>query len=198
MASAGLLAIPTAATASLGGTKVTVFHAFTASGRPTLPTKSLTGYCWTGSLTADRDDAWRCLVGNGLYDPCFSSAAAPAVVLCPNYKLTTDIEIHLTRPLPLKQADRGGPSVHIQPWLIELEASTVPNVGPPRCEFSSGATNVIDGKRLNYFCTGGAFSTMGLWGFPNREMSEWFILMTPTNAKSLSGGTDIAIRHAWT
>ncbi len=124
---AGVLVIPPGATAKGAGTKVTVFHAFTAYGKPTLPTKTLTGYCWTGLAhrRPRRRLAVRCRE-RPLRPMFFAWPPPPGVVLCPSYKLTTDIEIHLTRPLPLKQADPGGPSVHRQPWLIELEASTVP------------------------------------------------------------------------
>jgi len=198
IALAGSLAPGTVADASTSDA-VTVFRAFTATGKPILPTKSVSGYCWTGSLAAPRNDAWRCFVGNGIYDPCFSSTAAPGVVLCPNYELTSDIQIRLTRPLPLKQADHGTASVHGHPWLIELETFTVPNGGSPRCEISTGATNVIDGTRLNYFCTGGgAFATMGLWGFPKRQQGTWVIVMAPFEAKTIKGARLVAVRHMWT
>lgn len=45
-------------------TKISVFYAFTRDATPTLHTQSKRGYCWTGSLAADRNDAWRCFVGN--------------------------------------------------------------------------------------------------------------------------------------
>ncbi|MGA2470255.1 MAG: hypothetical protein ABSG64_06145 [Solirubrobacteraceae bacterium] len=204
--SAAALVIPASAAANVG-TVVTVFHAFTATGQPMLPTRSVSGYCWTGSIAADRRDAWRCATGNALYDPCFSSKAAPGAVLCPNEQLTSDIKIRLTRPLPTKQADPGTASAHSQPWLIELAASSGAASGGVYCEFATGGSSVVGDVRLNYYCSGGAFSAMGLWGLPAREHPEWSIRMTPTTAKALAPhaiaktlahASDVGIRHVWT
>src|SRR4051794_37844520 len=57
-------------------TRARVFRPFTASGRSRLHTKTRRGECFTGSLATVRRDAWRCIVGNGLIDPCFSSGRA--------------------------------------------------------------------------------------------------------------------------
>jgi hypothetical protein len=54
----------------------TIFHPFKADGAPTIHVRSRSGYCYTGSLTIARSDAWRCFVGNYLYDPCFSANLA--------------------------------------------------------------------------------------------------------------------------
>jgi hypothetical protein len=182
---AAILGAPTAAAASIR-TTATIFRAFTSTGVPAIHTRSKSGYCYTGSSTVDRDDAWRCFVGNYIYDPCFSSSHAHGVVVCPNLEVNGGIEIRLTRPLPPGFADPGVPSLKDQPWNIELTSGQ-------HCGFSSGASNVVHGQRLNYFC--GAGSHDGLWGYPNRRSEPWTILIGPFTATSLHERR--AIRHVW-
>jgi len=40
------------------------------------------GSCWTHSLASDRSDAWRCMAGNDIYDPCFSGSPHEGTVAC--------------------------------------------------------------------------------------------------------------------
>ena len=167
-------------------TRTTVFQAFTQDGAPTIPVRSKAGYCWTGSLTINRGDAWRCFVGNYIYDPCFSSQHASGVVICPNLQLSSGISIRLTRPLPQQYGDPGVPSLGDQPWNIELASGR-------HCALASGASNVVHGIRLNYFC--GSSSHFGLWGFPNRRAEPWTIWSAPFTATSLHQRRPI--RHAW-
>lgn len=167
-------------------TTATIFRAFTPSGKPTLRAHSASGYCYTGSLTIDRSDAWRCFVGNELFDPCFSSSAARGKVLCPNLDVDGGTEIRLTKPLPVLSGDRPAPSLSDQPWNVELTSGH-------HCAFASGASNVVHGKRLNYFCGTGSHS--GLWGYPERHTEPWTILFGPFTATSLNDRR--AIRRAW-
>jgi hypothetical protein len=60
------------------------------------------GYCWEGSLAAERSDAWRCFIGNEIVDPCYSGPQR--WVACPSGKGV--IRINLTTPLPLRLADK--------------------------------------------------------------------------------------------
>jgi hypothetical protein len=167
-------------------TRATIFHAFDATGAPTIPVKSKSGHCFSGSLTINRSDAWRCLSGNFLYDPCFSSALHPGVVVCPNRVVKGGVEIHLKRKLPRKFADSGRPSLKHQPWDIQLASGR-------HCAFESGASNTVHGIRLNYFC--GPRTKNGLWGYPRRRVEPWTIRIAPFNAKVLR--MRAAIRHVW-
>jgi hypothetical protein len=202
---AGSFVVPATAGAK-ARTVVTVFHAFTAAGAAMLPSTPESGYCWAGSLAADRSDAWRCATWNAIYDPCFSSKAAAGIVLCPIDGVSRDIEISLTRRLPTAQGDHGKASAQSEPWLIELAVSSGSVPGGVFCELSTGASLVVDGVRLNYYCTGGAFSAMGLWGLPTRKTPEWSIRITSTSAKAvapkviaktLAHARHGAIRHVW-
>ena len=174
-----LLAVAATAVAS-PATKTTVFHAFTAAGAPSLPTKTTSGYCWTGSLAAERSDAWRCFVGNEIHDPCFS---APA-----------------TRSLPTAQADHGTASIHDRPWLIEVGPKCAQSPSPAnclRCEFEPGAQPSVNGKRLNYECSG-AIAGFGAFGLPNRNVEPWTITVGKDIGKgSVAFTPPVAIVHAW-
>lgn len=167
-------------------TAVTVYRAFTRGGSPTIPVRHARGSCFTSSETTTRSDAWRCTVGNALHDPCFSSPQARAVVICPNADPTSGLEIRLTRRLPTAHANRS-PARERQPWTLKL-------YGGAHCAFSGGASSVVDGLRLNYFCLGNHAS--GLWGYPLRTTQPWTIFSAPFTATALS--ERVAIEHAWT
>ena len=168
-------------------TSATVYRAFTARGVVKLRARSRTGYCWEGSATTPRRDAWRCFVGNYIHDPCFSSARHPGIVVCPDVPWrNTGVKIGLTRPLPRVYRNRRSPSARLEPWALEL-------LDGRRCLFASGATNVVEDQRLNYFC--GTSSHEGLWGQPDRRTEPWTILTAPFQATQLNEHAQI--RHAW-
>jgi hypothetical protein len=167
-------------------TQATVFQPFRSNGTPTIPTRPKSGYCYTGSLAVNRNDAWRCFVKNFIFDPCFSSPAAHGVVVCPNADVNGGAEIHLTKRLPQSMADPGTPSIRNQPWDIEM-------TNGKHFVFSSGASNEVKGQRLNYFCA--TRCNYGLWGYPRRRSQPWTIAVAPYTAKSLHERR--AIRHVW-
>jgi hypothetical protein len=76
-------------------------------------------------------------------------------------------------------------SVAARPWAIELEDGR-------RCVFASGATDVAEGKRLNYIC---GTRNEELWGFPDCGNEPWTILAAPPQARELRKRS--AVRHAW-
>lgn len=181
------MALAPSALAGAQTTGATVYRPFTSSGasRLTGPTKK--GHCWTSSETTVRHDAWRCASGNYIFDPCFSSTQATGFVLCPLAPWrNTGIKLRVTRPLPTSLANHGGLSLRNQPWALELYDGRT-------CTLAGGASSVVSGRRLNYFCTTGG--STGLWGFPNRKTEPWTIYIAPYSATHLS---DLAtIRIAW-
>ena len=193
---AAALALPGAASAG-GGSVVTVFAAYTGAGKPTLPVRGARGYCWTGSIAAPRRGAWRCFVGNDIHDPCFSSARAAAVVVCPNPQLTLATEIHLTRPLPRSMANHAAPGPRSRPWLVELGASRVAGTTGARCEIVTGATSVLAGVSESYFCAGRALRTVGLWGAPAKGPRGLSIRIAPDDSRTLAHAARVPIVHAW-
>src|ERR1035437_8374763 len=94
-------------------TRARIYPPFAASGQSAAQVKStVRGHCWTGSAAIDHQDAWRCLGGNLIYDPCFGSANAKGIVLCPAIGpwSSSAIEIELTSKLPSKHGNKGRPS----------------------------------------------------------------------------------------
>jgi hypothetical protein len=164
-----------------------VYRPFRANGSTTLHTHTRRGYCWTGSSSADRRDAWRCITGNLIADPCFSSSMSARSVVCPSGPWSrSGLRLQLTRALPRRLGNRARPSLKAQPWAIELTDGR-------RALLASGASEVAEGERLNYFF--GAGSKEGLWGYPDRAAEPWTILLAPFSAKQLSARA--SIRRAW-
>jgi hypothetical protein len=170
-------------------TTATVYQAFSYHGVIVPHVRVESGYCLTTSGVTPRSDAWRCFVGNYIYDPCFSSTFAFGVVVCPTPWTGTGLEIRLTKPLP-QATSHVAPSLALQPWALQTTAGA-------DCVLSSAAgPPPVHGQRLNYFCGRKAkVGLWGLWGVPNRASQPWTILSAPFNATVLSHR--VAIRHAW-
>ncbi|OGZ84377.1 MAG: hypothetical protein A2599_03355 [Candidatus Staskawiczbacteria bacterium RIFOXYD1_FULL_39_28] len=68
-----------------------------------LPTEQKLGNCWVNSIAEPfRKDAWRCMVGSTVYDPCFEMSQK-GLVYCPMNLLSGSGDatlIKLTKPLP--------------------------------------------------------------------------------------------------
>lgn len=177
------------ATAATASTRVVVMAGFTVGGVPAIRiTHTVRGSCFSTSDAALRDDAYRCMSGNELFDPCLappSSVRAPnEVVVCPTDPFrNTGIEIRLTKRLPRNQepaaSDRG------VPFAIRLTNG---------CEamLDTDATAAIGRTRANYDC---ARSHQWLWGAPSRRGRVWMIWSAPLNAKHLTRRVSIA--EAW-
>lgn len=176
------------ATASGERTKLTIYEPFTSSGAPSVRvTSTIRGHCWTGSLATRRGDAWRCMSGNFIDDPCFSSTSATGVVLCPATGpwSSAAIEIRLTRSLPRKYGNKGKPSTAGLPWALVTTSGW-------KCVLATGATTVVDGRRANYACRG---TKDWLWGAPMRRREPWRIDAASVSARKLS--RTVSISAAW-
>jgi hypothetical protein len=163
-----------------------VYRAFTRRGHSVFRARVRSGRCFTASLTAERRDAWRCSTKSLIYDPCFSSSQAPGIVLCPDAPWAgTGVQITLTGGLPRRFGAGGAPSTRLPPWALELFDGR-------RCLLASGATNVIEGQRLNYFC---GRRRDALWGFPDRSSQPWTILSASPSASALTQRS--SVHNAW-
>jgi hypothetical protein len=109
---------------------------------PDVPRDERAGSCWTNSIAAPRGDAWRCLAGNEIFDPCF--AFGPAVVCGVNPATDKQgFRLVLDKPLPstptmTAEANTG--------WLIQLANGTI-------CNRATGARGMVDGQMTTYYCT---------------------------------------------
>ena len=178
----------TGAAAAGETTKLTIYEPFASSGAPPARvTTSIRGHCWTGSLASPRGDAWRCMSGNFIYDPCFSSTMFAGIVLCPATGpwSSAAIEIRLTQSLPRKYENKGRPSTAGLPWALVTTSGW-------KCLLATGATTVVDGRRANYACSR---TKDWLWGAPTRSREPWRIYAASVTARKLS--RTVGIRAAW-
>ncbi len=102
------------------------------------------GRCWTGSIAAPRPDAWRCMIGNEIVDPCFASADRSLVICNPNpLKGYPGFRLRLTEPLP--RSEIPAQSAYDGGWLVELVDGTL-------CRPATGAGFEVKGKVASYYC----------------------------------------------
>jgi hypothetical protein len=191
-AAAVLAALAGAGVAGADGptrTTVTVYHAFTPTGVIVPRVRVRSGQCFGSSGATPRKDAWRCMSGNDLYDPCFSSPHAVGVVVCPVPWQSVSIELRLTKPLPTKFPGSASPNPSLQPWAVET-------VSGADCFLNSGMGTTLDNKRDNYYC-GNANSETFLWGNPDRTTEPWTIVEAPADAKTLVGAQRVGLKHVW-
>ncbi len=120
-------------------TEVTLFQ-------PRLPVgPSRSGECWTDSIAVSRSDVWRCMVGNEIYDPCFSSAGLNNAVICDANPAqgSAGFVLKLTKPLPKPSFQASPPT---RPWLVKLADNTT-------CEIQTGTIAFVAGLEIPYGCS---------------------------------------------
>lgn len=141
----GLILIPTYSAQAQGTIGMTTVTRFFPTG--VSDASALQGDCWETSLAAPRLDAWRCIVKNTIYDPCFSAVDYNKYVICDANPATDTrgIKVMLTRSLPAS----SGTAESQQPWVLRLANGEV-------CTFLTGATSIVDDQRVNYGCTNNA------------------------------------------
>jgi predicted Ser/Thr protein kinase len=124
-------------------------------------TSRVTGTCFSTSNIVERPDAYRCSVGNTLYDPCFAVGATAALCPAGGPWSNSGILVRAAPPSGPQNPDQGtkGP-----PWAVELASG-------PRCLELSGAVQVVAGQPLRYGCGGG----VGLYGDVRRSGPVWVI-----------------------
>jgi hypothetical protein len=170
-ASLGHASAQSAGAGALGmvpATKIVVFHPAGSSGR------TVQGACDMGeSLATARADAWRCMVGNDIYDPCFSAAPHATSVICDaSPTKPRGMRVHLPRPLPTHAPARG-----MRAWILELGDGTI-------CGFVTGATGGVGDQRLNYGCANGNY----VLGDPQSAGKIWYATEVKLSNKSNSSG----------
>jgi hypothetical protein len=118
-------------------------------------------HCVLGSEATG--NAYRCFAGNSILDPCWVRAGSSrSHVLCLTAPWShAAIRLHVT-----KGYDNSVMTTTArEPWGIRLANGT-------RCAFVQGASSVVHGRRLSYFCQ---HSKTVLLGNPNRSRPVWRI-----------------------
>lgn len=114
---------------------------------PLIPAEEREGYCWTNSNVIRRPDAWRCMIGNEIFDPCYTLQDKTTIVCGarPDIKEPSGFILKLTQPLPTPDVAEG---LFSSASMIELADGTI-------CDFvssASGATDGVRSERINYSC----------------------------------------------
>jgi hypothetical protein len=139
--------------------------------------------CWTTGISPG---AYRCMTaGSLIFEPCFAAAPAGGSerVFCP-----------------------------LAPWrraVADLRISGYPDVTPDtsyhgiyqgltvadgrHCQFMQGATDVVDGKRVNYACPRNRF----LIGNPSRRTRNWRIQAVKRRGNAWIKTHKLKVRIAW-
>jgi hypothetical protein len=117
-------------------------------------------HCALGSEATG--NAYRCFAGNTILDPCWVQAGSShSHVLCLTAPWShAAIRLHVTK---YDNSTMVSPSR--EPWGIRLANGT-------RCALVQGASSVVHGRRLSYFCQN---SKTVLLGNPNRSKPVWRI-----------------------
>jgi len=123
----------------------------------------VTGYCWEQSIAAPRLDAYRCMQGNYIHDPCFGDPNGPSNQVVCSYPSPESVTVmQLTKPLP------GGPYAPTtslaNPWLVTLADGTP-------CVSFTGLPLSASGLWLHYTCSNGDL----LYGKINKTNQIWTI-----------------------
>lgn len=82
------------------------------------------GECFASSIAVARQDAWRCNVGNEIYDPCFATKDANKLVCGVDpINMQQGFFLQLTKPLPVADAVNVTPQLSL--WMLKLADGSV-------------------------------------------------------------------------
>jgi hypothetical protein len=127
-----------APTGGPGATSVNFFIPGTPAGQ------AQDGSCFTRSIAIPRPGAWRCMVGNQIFDPCFATPSGSGTLVCgADPALGKDgFPLKLTKPLP---TDLGNAPEQPPAWVFELSDGSV-------CEPFTGTMPMVGGEPARWSC----------------------------------------------
>lgn len=106
------------------------------------------GNCWTSSIASTRSDAYRCMTGNEIYDPCF--VIDPKSVGCPS-DLAADAGVVLNVTKALPPPESPGPVPQAFAMVLQSGATCNRATGTVVADFPyycSGESGVCQGPDL--------------------------------------------------
>jgi hypothetical protein len=127
----GLLLVT--AQARPAATAVVDYHPATPTGPPR------SGSCWSSSIASNRPDAWRCMVGNEIFDPCFSARRGVVCAADPR-RAGSGFLLRPTKPLPVPDAGSQP-----QPFMVELSDGSI-------CDRFTGTLALVAGRIVRFGC----------------------------------------------
>lgn len=144
-------------------------------------TITLQGQCSEQSQLIVREDAWRCIADQKIYDPCFSQENPTLhTLICPSTPWTEDsVQIEVTGPLNEEQRVSLDMS-RTFPWAIELHNGA-------RC-IAVTPGQLYDSMSVRYQCSG----DNQLLGYVQRCKPEWTML-----EKTAEGVRTVSLKKVW-
>ncbi len=154
-------------------TLIRVYAAFGPGAlRPgVLVTRRVSGECFAASIADQaRDDAWRCMSGNAIMDPCFQGFEGSVPVLaCPETPWSPRVTLLRPTKVPARGQANESNIGRGMPWALEIGDGA-------RCTFLTGATAGVAGMRVNYGCVDGKRSVIG---DIDRTLPRWRVFVDP-------------------
>jgi hypothetical protein len=124
--------------------QLTVRETIVVRFAPSMPSgNARDGSCWTDSIAVSRSGAYRCSVGNGIYDPCFTVPTNHERMVCgadPALR-TMGFVLKLTKPLP----ETPPVTLQVEPWIIKLADGSI-------CEAMTGTLPAVNGQSARWSC----------------------------------------------
>ncbi|ARG97113.1 hypothetical protein B6N58_05245 [Legionella micdadei] len=161
-------------------TELKLYRPF-ADGTPVVIKEVIPGQCWQQSQRIKREDAWRCVAANKVYDPCFvKEYGSHKEAVCPQSPWVGDsVQINLSTPVDNTQ-NTSLDMAEAYPWAVELTTGE-------KCQaVDDGA--VYDGMKVHYQCN----SQTVLIGRVQRCEAKWSILQ-----RTPSGISTALVAKAW-
>jgi hypothetical protein len=140
-----LMLCATSVHAQLPASSLTVSETSVIRFTPTVPKGDVReGVCWTESIAVSRSGAWRCMVGNGISDPCFMTPGNREELVCgANPAVKTDgFVLKLKKPLPKSSHPNRKP----EPWIFRLADNSI-------CEKMTGTLSAVNGEPARWSCS---------------------------------------------
>lgn len=158
-----------------GATKIVSYAASGMKG------KAVKGSCWTSSIASSRSDAFRCMIGNSIMDPCFKLSAK--TVACPqNIAASSGLIINLTKPLP-----GANPKSAAKPWRFQV-------AGGSGIMCNAGTGTVIG--NYPYYCSGNLVCSVPAASakWPTTFMAQ---CGTPSGPMTVKGARTVFVTTLW-
>lgn len=120
------------------------------------------GECFWASVASQQRDAFRCMEGNGIYDPCF--AASRREVFCLETPWAREVIRLVVERLP-RRRNQGVERLRT-PWGMRLSNGT-------RCVVGTGTANYVGDTPVRYHCRHG-YATE-----PRTQPRRWRVKVAP-------------------
>lgn len=163
----------------------------------TLPDAVQSGSCFANSIADPyRADAWRCTVGNEIYDPCFETSKSGTLLCGMNpLKDYPGFQLKLLSPLPNASAPKA--TSNNWGWLVVLSDGTYCTPFTGTRPFSSS------GQVAYYSCKAAKPGENMIFGDLNNKNSDFWTAKVGSLAKSgsfppsVENESDVMVSKVW-